>query len=124
MWEIMWPILEQYGVPIGLLLSAVIALAWAWKKERDDNRLLNRHLQKSAKETTAALIAVKFAAEAQKELLGALSSHLGRMHETIMTTTTSQREQYDRHSEKLDRRLEAIEKKLSDLPSFIASQLE
>lgn len=108
MWEIMGPILEQYGLPVGLLLCAVLALAWAWKRERDDNRKLNEKLQESAKTTTAALVAVKDASQAQEKLLGALDTRLEKMHDTIMSTAST------RH-DRTGIRLEAIEKKLLEL---------
>lgn len=114
MWEILGPILEQYGLPVGLLLGAVLALAWAWKRERDDNRNLNEKIQESAKATTEALIAVKNASEAQEKLLGALDSRLEKLHDTIMSTSASQHE-------KSGRRLEAIEKKLLELSTRLES---
>ena len=126
MWEIIGPISEQYGLPVGLLLVAVGALALAWKRERDDNRLLNKHLQKSAKETTAALVAVKGTSEAQKDLLSALDNRLTKLHDIIVSTSTAQRDQYDRRFDQLDRRyeqcdrrLEAIEKSILELRSLI-----
>lgn len=108
MWEIMGPILEQYGLPVGLLLCSVLALAWAWKKERDDNRKLNEKLQESAKTTTAALIAVKDASEAQAKLFSLLENRLEKLHDTVMSESSTQ-------TEKTAHRLETIEKQLLEL---------
>jgi biopolymer transport protein ExbB/TolQ len=108
MWEIMGPILEQYGLPVGLLICMVVGLAWAWKRERDDNRKLNEKLQESAKTTTAALVAVKDASQAQEKLLGALANRFEKLHDMIISTASTQHEQSAR-------RLEAIEKKLLEL---------
>lgn len=108
MWEIMGPILEQYGLPVGLLICMVIGLAWAWRREREDNRKLNEKLQESARTTTAALVAVKGASEAQEKLLGILDNRLEKLHDMIMSTASAQ---HDRTGG----RLEAIEKKLLEL---------
>lgn len=108
MWEVILPILDQYGLPVGLLLCAVLGLIWAWKRERDENRTLNKELRKSAKETADALVAVKDAAFAQRDIITAIDNRLSSNNAQI-------KELLERQHDDTRTRLEEIDKRLIEL---------
>lgn len=119
-------ILEVYGFPIGFLLLVILGLAWAWKKERDENRLLNSEVRKSAVETTTALIAVKESSKASTAMVESLQSALiDRFYEasekhldsykSIMDSIEKSREYESKQHERIEHRVEKIERKLLEL---------
>lgn len=115
-------VLEQYGLAAGIMVAAVLALSWAWKKERDRadkerdlNQLLNKEMRAASTETTAALVAVKEVSEALKGMIDALDSRIGAVHGLIEKHSEESRILSEKNRESAGLRLENIEKKLIDL---------
>lgn len=114
MWDVLKPVIELYGLPVGFLLVAVLGLAWAWKKERDDNRTLNEEMRRTARDTTTAIVAVKEASEAQRDTIIALEKYLSE-HNVRATTVA------EKHHDKTLELLENIDKRLIEIATRMES---
>lgn len=103
-WELVGHLLENYGLPI----LGLLAVSWAWWKERQANEELNTEVRQNACEMTAALVSVKDVSESFKETLLTIDTRLKGCNEHIDALAA------ESHKE-MSTRLEAIEKKLIEL---------
>ena len=102
--EILLTVLEKYGLP----LVALFAMAWAWYRERTNNNELNAEVRTNSIEMTAALVGVREATVAFKDVLKDIEA---KFAEAQNNTQSVARESHMR----VDHRMENIEKKLVEL---------
>jgi hypothetical protein len=103
-WDLIQVLLQQYGLPtVGLL-----AVSWAWYRERQANADLNAEVRANSCEMTAALVSVKDVAESFKDSLCAIDQRLQNCDKHLDELTEKTRGE-------LSSRLETIEKRLIEI---------
>ena len=108
-WELVGQLLENYGLPI----VGLLAVSWAWWRERQANEELNAEVRQNACEMTAALVSVKDVADSFKESLIAIDTRLKGCDDHLNSLAS------EAHRE-MSTRLEAIEKKMIELTSKLS----
>jgi len=128
MWEFAWKVVESHGLAAGIMVTAVVAIGWIWKnereerlKERDENRSLNQEMRETSAGTTTALMAVKEVSEALKAMVGALDDRLCSVNEDLEKHAEESRQNAEKSREAAGRRLEDIEKLLLTLRTKLNS---
>lgn len=107
-WELVGGLLEKYGLPI----LGLLAVSWAWWRERQANLELNEEVRANSCEMTAALVSVKDVADSFKEALKAIDSKLMDCNKHLDDLAS------DAHRE-AGTRIEAVEKKLIELTTLL-----
>ena len=107
-WELVEYVLKTYGLPmVGLL-----AVSWAWWRERQANAELNKEVRINSCEMTAALVSVKDVAQSFKDALNTIDQKLQGCNQHMDDLAT------EAHRE-VGARVEAIEKKMIELTTLL-----
>lgn len=79
-WAVIAELLNGFGLPV----VGLLALGWAWWRERSDNRDLNAEILENATEMAAALVGVKETTQGFKEVLQKVDQRLESLEKLLV----------------------------------------